>query len=294
MKKISKTVWIVGAVAVVALIVLANSLFTVQENEFAVVTKFGKIETVYETAGLKFKIPFVEDVKKIPKATQLYDITESDVITSDKKSMIADDFVLWRVTDPTKFVQTLNASVPQARERVSVAVYNATKNTISAMTQEEVIAARGERLVDMITEESNSDLGGYGIVIEKAAIKGLDLPDDNKDAVYARMISERQNIAASYTAQGQAEAQLIRNETDKQVKILVSEAEKKAAVLEAEGEASYMKILQEAYNTKDKADFYNFMRSLDALKAALAGGEKTILLDKDSELVKILYGVGME
>ena len=123
-----------------------------------------------------------------------------------------------------------------------------------------------------------------------AEIKSLDLPDDNKSAVYDRMISERQNIAASYTAQGEAEAQKIRNETDKKVTVMVADANKNAEILIAEGEAEYMKILQEAYNTEEKADFYNYIRSLDALKASLSGKEKTIMLDKDSELAKILYG----
>jgi membrane protease subunit HflC len=123
-------------------------------------------------------------------------------------------------------------------------------------------------------------------------VKALDLPDDNKSAVYDRMISERQNIAASYTAQGEAEAKKIRNEADKEVTVMVADAEKTAEILVAEGEAEYMRILQEAYNTPEKADFYNYIRSLDALKISLSGGNKTIILDKDSELAKILYGPG--
>ena len=133
-------------------------------------------------------------------------------------------------------------------------------------------------------------MDGYGIEIIQTQIKALDLPEDNKDAVYQRMISERQNIAASYKAEGDSEAQLIRNETDKEVSVTKAEAKKEAAVIEAQGEAEYMRILQEAYNNEDKADFYNYIRSLDALKASLKGENKTIILDKDSELAKILYG----
>ena len=204
--------------------------------------------------------------------------------------MIADNYVLWRVSDPTKYIQTLNAIEGRANERVEAAVYNATKNVISAMTQDEVIAARGDRLTDMITEQANSDIGGYGIIIIQSQIKTLDLPDDNKEAVYERMISERNNIAESYRATGDAEAQKIRNQTDRDVTIMTANAEKQAAVLEAEGEAEYMRILAEAYNDPDKADFYEYIRSLDALKASLTGDEKTIILDKNSEIAKILYG----
>jgi membrane protease subunit HflC len=254
------------------------------------VRQFGRIVKIESSPGLKFKLPFVQNIQRISAATTLYDVPLSDVITRDKKSMIADNYVLWKVVDPTKYIRTLDAMDARAEERIEAAVYNALKNVISSMTQDEVIDARGERLTQMLTQEANSDIGDYGLVIITAEIKALDLPDDNKSAVYDRMISERQNIAASYTAQGEAEAQKIRNETDKNVKVMVANANKNAEITIAEGEAEYMKILQEAYNTSEKADFYNYIRSLDALKASLKGDNKTIILDKDSELAKILYG----
>ena len=274
----------------VAVILIPSCFFTVKQNEYGAVIQFGKIVRVEDTAGLKTKIPFIQNVTYISKATQIYDITPSDVITADKKSMIADNYLLWRVENPTRYMQTLNGSTSVAQDRCSVAVYNATKNIISSMTQDEVIAARGELLTDLITEGANSDIGGYGIVIEKAELKALDLPDNNKEAVYERMISERNNIAASYQAQGQAQAKKIRNETDRQVEVMKAEAERDAAVLEAEGEATYMQTLQEAYNTVEKADFYNFLRSLDAVKASMKGNDKTVILDKNSEIARILYG----
>ncbi len=282
------------AIVTIAIIFLAiiglNGTYSLGINQYAVIRQFGRIVKIESEPGLKFKIPFIQNVQRISSAITLYDIAQSDVITKDKKSMIADDYVLWRVTDPTKYVQTLNAVEPRAQERIEAASYNATKTIISSMTQDEVIEARGERLTKMLTEEANNGLESYGIEIVEVQIKALDLPEDNKQAVYTRMISERENIAASYTAEGKAEAQKIRNETDKQVAILKSEAEKTAAVLEAEGEEQYMKTLQDAYNTQDKADFYQYIRSLDALKKSMQGGDKTIILDKDSELAKILYG----
>ena len=277
-------------IVLAAVILIPSCFFTVKQNEYGAVIQFGKIVRVEDTAGLKTKIPFIQNVTYITKATQIYDITPSDVITADKKSMIADTYLLWRVENPTRYMQTLNGSTSSAQDRCSVAVYNATKNIISSMTQDEVIAARGELLTDMITDGANSDIGGYGIVIEKAELKALDLPDNNKEAVYERMISERNNIAASYEAQGQAQAKKIRNETDRQVEVMKAEAERDAAVLEAEGEATYMQTLQEAYNTEDKANFYNFLRSLDAVKASLKGNNKTVILDKNSEIARILYG----
>ena len=205
--------------------------------------------------------------------------------------MIADNYVTWKVIDPVKYIQTLNAIEARARERIEAAVYNAIKNVISSMTQDEVIEARGGRLSTKIAEDSNSDIGMYGIAIVQTEVKALDLPNDNKAAVYERMISERQNIAASYTAEGNSEAQKIRNRTDREAAIKLAEARQNADVLVAEGEVQYMKILQSAYDTPEKAEFYNFLRSLDALKKSFTGtGEKVIMLDKNSELGKLIYG----
>ena len=277
-------------VGVVLLLTLPFSFYVVGPNEYAAVFKFGKIVRVEDTPGIKYKVPSVNTVQYISKKLHLYDIPRSGVITKDKKSMIADNYVTWRVVDPVKYIQTLNAIEPRARERIEAAVYNAIKNVISSMTQDEVIEARGGKLSTKIAEDSNSDIGMYGIMIVQTEMKALDLPDDNKSAVYERMISERQNIAASYTAEGNSEAQKIRNRTDREAAIKSAEAEQKAAVLIAEGEAQYMKILQSAYDTPEKAEFYNFLRSLDALKKSMKGkGEKVIILDKNSSLGKILY-----
>ena len=267
-----------------------SSLYVVHPKEYAAVRQFGRIVDIKSAPGLYFKLPFIQTIQPITAATILYDIPSSDVITKDKKSMIADNYVLWRVVEPASYIRTLDAVELRAEERIEAAVYNATKNVISSMTQDEVIESRGERLTQLITEEANSDILNYGIEVIKSEIKSLDLPDDNKESVYERMISERQNIAASYKAEGDAEAQKIRNAADKSVAILEANANKQAAIIEAEGEAEYMRILQEAYNTQEKADFYNYLRSLDAVEKSLQGGSKTIILDKNSELARILYG----
>ena len=288
MKKTKAVIAVVAAVLIVVL--LSNTLYTVQPREYVAVRQFGRIVKVVDTPGLKAKLPFVQTIQRISAATILYDIPASDVITKDKKSMISDNYVLWRVTDPTLYIQTLNAVEARAAERIEAAVYNSLKKILSNMTQDEIIAARGERLTQLITDDANGDIRVYGIEIIQSQIKALDLPEDNKAAVFTRMISERENIAAGYTAEGAAEAQKIRNETDRKVTVMTAEAEKEAATILAEGESEYMRILQEAYNTADKAEFYNFTRSLDAVKASMAGGSKTVMLDKDSELARILYG----
>lgn len=285
-KKLGKAAIIIIVMAV--LIVLGNSLFIIRENQYGIVKEFGRIEKVINEPGLYIKIPLVQEVDTVSKELLLYDIPKSDVITKDKKSMIADSFVLWRITDPKVFAQTLNSSTANAEGRIDVAVYNSIKNVISSMTQSDIIAARGQELTSYIMTGITS-INQYGIEIASVEIKLLDLPEDNKDAVFQRMISERENIAATYTAEGNSEAQVIRNTTDKEAALLISEAEKQAEILKAEGEAEYMKIMADAYNDPAKADFYSFARSLDALKNSIQGGNKTIILDKDSTLTQIFY-----
>lgn len=285
-KKLGKAAIIIIVMAV--LIVLGNSLFIIRENQYGIVKEFGRIEKVINEPGLYIKIPLVQEVDTVSKELLLYDIPKSDVITKDKKSMIADSFVLWRITDPKVFAQTLNSSTANAEGRIDVAVYNSIKNVISSMTQSDIIAARGQELTSYIMTGITS-INQYGIEIASVEIKLLDLPEDNKDAVFQRMISERENIAATYTAEGNSEAQVIRNTTDKEAALLISEAEKQAEILKAEGEAEYMKIMVDAYNDPAKADFYSFARSLDALKNSIQGGNKTIILDKDSPLTQIFY-----
>lgn len=288
--KTIRNIIIVVAIFFIGLILWGSTAYKIKPNESAIVLRLGKITKVESEAGLHFHTPFIESITKVYTGDILYDIPASDVITSDKKSMIADDYVIWSVVDTGKYYQTLGAVRGRAEERIEAAVYNATKNTISSMTQDNIIATRGNTLTNLITQASNSDLSQYGVVVKIAEIKVLDLPDDNKNAVYNRMISERQNIAAGFTAKGDAEAQKIRNETDKQVSITKANADAEAAKIIAEGEAEYMRILSEAYNEPSKAEFYNFIRSLDALEA-LRGQNNTLILDKDSEFAKILYGL---
>lgn len=289
MNKKIKVLIIVLSIVLIGIIVLSSSMFTVNRDEYAVVKQFGKVITVHQDAGLKFKVPFLQSVDKLPKKELIYDLPVSEVITKDKQTMVADSFALWRITDPMKFITNLNGSTVNAESRIEMLVYNAMKNEISSRTQAEVIGDRTGKLASDITEAAKPNFAQYGIELLSVETKHLDLPYDNKASVYSRMISERANISAGYTAEGDKEAQIIRSETDKQVAILVAEANAKAEQLRAEGEAEYMRILSEAYNNASKAEFYEFVRALDAAKKSLTNGENVLILDKDSPLVDIFY-----
>lgn len=282
---------VIGCIAAVAVLIIGgSSMIVTQQNEYKLVRQFGKVNRIIDTPGISFKIPFIQSADTLPKETLLYDMVPSDVITRDKKTMISDSYVLWKIEEPLKFAQTLNFSLANAESRINTVVYNATKNVISSMNQDEVISGRSGALAEAVMKEVGSNMDQYGIKVLSYETKQLDLPDDNKAAVYERMISERNNIAATYTAQGEAEAKVIRNSTDKEIAIKISEAEKQSEILEAEGEAEYMKILADAYSDENKQDFYSFVRSLDALKASMTGENKTVILSEDSPIAQIFEG----
>ena len=286
--KIKKIPVIIGAVVVMALGL--TSVTVTAQNEYKLIRQFGKVKRVIDKPGLSLRIPFLETAATLPKETLLYDLAPSDVITGDKKTMISDSYVLWEIADPLKFAQTLNSSIESGESRINTAVYNATKNAISSMSQDEVITSRDGELAEMVMKSIGNNMDQYGITIKKFETKQIDLPDDNKEAVYERMISERDNIAATYTAQGNSSAQKIKNDTTKEVSVMKSKAKAEAEKIKAEGEAQYMQILSQAYNDESKADFYNFVRSLDAAKASLKNGNNTLLLDKSSPIAQIFYG----
>lgn len=277
-------------IVVVALVVLANSMVVTPENKYTLVKQFGKIERIIDTAGLSFKIPFIQSTDTLPKQILIYDLAASDVITMDKKTMVADSYVLWRINDPQLFVQTLSSQI-DAESRINAQVFMSMKNIISSLEQTEVINGRDGELTKMIMANLGDSMEQYGIELITVEIKRLDLPDDNKNAVYERMISERNNIAASYIAEGEAEATKIRTQTDYEISVNISKAKAEAEATVAAGEAEYMKILSDVYSDEGRSDFYTFVLSLDAAKASLIGENKTLILDQDSPVAQIFYNI---
>ena len=243
-----KAIIIIAAV-IVLLVIAMSSLYTVAENEYACVMRFSEIVKVNENPGLHLKIPFVDDIRYFPKTTLIYDIPPSEVLTSDKKNMTVDSYVIWEIADPLTFYRTLSSTM-EAESRLNALTYTALKNLMGTLEQNDIInmddASERNDIYASITTEVASLADTYGINVLDVKIKRFDLPDNNEQAVYERMISDRNQIAEKYTADGNYEASIIRNEVDKEVNIIVSNAEAEAARLEAEGEQEYMRLLAEA------------------------------------------------
>ena len=286
--KAGRTVVLV-LIVLLAIILISSCHFVVHPNEYGIVRQFGAVVDIKDEPGLYFKIPFIQQTSALPNTVLLYDLPVSDMISADKTTLIADCFAIWRIDDPRLFIETLSGSVSNAESRINANVYNALKTVISSMTQAEIISGRDGTLVDAIMSNIGNSFERYGIYLIAVETKKIDLPDDNKAAVFNRMISERNNIAAGYLAEGESEAKEIRNAADRKVQITLAEAEARAATIRAEGDAEYMRLLSEVYDSPEEAEFYTFMIALDALKASMNGEEKTLILDADSPVAQIFY-----
>lgn len=294
---------IVIAAAVIAVILLlslvSSTMYSVGENQFGIVRQFGQVVDIKNDPGLYFKVPFVQEIDYLPKNTQLYDVTPSDVLTSDKKSLVVDSYAIWKIVDPLEFVQSIG-TLGEMEGRLDAATYSVVKNTLGTMIQTDIIMAGSDttnyrnELNKIITDRVNEQVKDeYGVEIVAIEVKKLDLPSDNEAAVYERMISDRKQIAAAYIAEGDLEASKIKNNTDKEAAITVSEAKAKAETLKGEAEAKYMQILAGAYSSSERQDFYSFYRSLETAKTLVkddGNGNMTLILPKDSELAKIFIG----
>ena len=289
----SKKKWIIPAVIALALVLALGCFYTVREDEYACTVRFSKIIHVTGEAGLHVKLPFLDHVTYYTKATQLYDIPPSEVLTADKQNMTVDCYILWSISDPKEFYKTLSTR-SNAEDRLDALTYNELKTVMGTLAQADIInmedGSKRNEIYETIASDVDALARTYGIRVEDVKIKQFDLPESNLNAVYSRMISERNQMAEKYTADGNYDASIIRNDVDKQVNIIVSDAEAQAASLVAEGEAEYMRMLAAAYDTPDKKDFYTFTLALDALKKSLTGSEKTVILDESSQLAQILAG----
>lgn len=290
-KALLRTVRIAG-LCLLALLVALSATYTTKENQYAYVTRFSKMVAIEENAGLHFKVPFIDDVQKIPAYQMLYDVTPSDVLTLDKKALVIDEICLWKIEDPLQFVKSLNGSVSETEARLDAAVYSAVKNEFGRLNREEIISTDPtsvQQVSRRVSSQVNDAVRSYGISAS-VILKRTDLPSENQEAVFQRMIAERNLQSTSYLSNGNLEGARIRNDVDKQTQVILAEARATAEELNGKAEAEYMEILSQAYASPEQAEFYRFVRELDALKASFKNSGTTIILDEDSEIVRALLG----
>jgi modulator of FtsH protease HflC len=283
--------WIgISVGALVLLILAASSLFIVKESEYKVVLKFGEAVRIHENPGIKIKIPFIETVSTLPKYQKVSDSQPTTIMTKDKKPIIVDNYTVWRINNSRSFLQTLK-TVTTAESRISDAVYNTVRRKLSEIDYGSIISEDSSRgnLNDDITKEVSDIVArqNYGIEVIDVRIKRTDLPEENKESVYKRMISDRESIAAGYLSEGDEESKKITSNADRQAQELIAQAEADSKKIIAEGEQEAARIYNDSYG-KDP-EFYKLYRTLESYVTTFQG-EPVILLPIDSPYTRILLG----
>ncbi|RTQ90288.1 protease modulator HflC [Lysinibacillus telephonicus] len=282
---------IVLTIIFAAIVICIANVYIVKENEYKVVRQFGEVVKYEENPGLNMKIPFIQSVTTLPKNLMTYDMTEEEINTLDKKRIIIDNYAVWRVTDPKKLISNAGTLI-NAESRMEEFIYSVIRTELGQLNYDQIIndenSSRGS-LNDRVTEKVNELLesGNFGISVVDVRIRRTDLPEENEQSVYTRMISERGSIAQKYLSEGDADKNRIEAQTDRQVKELIATAEKEAAIIRAEGESEAAKIYNQAFS-KDP-EFYSLYRTLESYKQTI-GEDTVIILPSDSPYARVLSG----
>ena len=289
MKERTRKFLTIAALALVALTLLYRTAFTIDETQFAIVTQFGKPVRTITTAGLKLKWPW-QSLLSFEKRLMVYNPRPSEFLTRDKKNIVVDNYVAWRVADPNRFLQTVN-DLTGAEMRLHDTVWAAAAAALGNTDMSALVSVRPEDVkvqdvMRQVTEQSRARaMEQYGIEIIDVWMKRLNLPAQNRESVFARMRAERERIAKQYRAEGEAEALKIRAEADKEKARIISEAYREAEKIRGDGDAQSTRIYAEAYSRDPK--FYKLVRTLEAYKKVI-DPNTTAILSSDSELLKLL------
>ena len=266
---------------IVVLTVLAyNSLFFVEQRVQSLILQFGEPIRVIKEPGLNFKIPLAQNVVKFDKRILLFDNSAEEIIAADKKRLIVDAFVRYKIIDPLKFYQTVRFEAA-LNNRLGSVVNNSLRAVLGKVPLEAVISDRRELLMQEVSELVSDRATQFGISIEEVRIKKADLPSENSEAIYRRMQTERQQEAAQIRAVGNEKARFITAESEKQKTVLLAEAQRDSDILRGEGDAQKNKILGKAFN--QDPDFFAFYRAMQAYSKALTEGDTTMVLSPKSD-----------
>ena len=279
MKKFS-----IGILVLVALFAL-STMIMVDETEQIVILQFGKPIRTIKEPGLNWKFPApFQTSNSFEKRLLEYDVPPEEILSKDKKSLIIDNYVRWRIVDPLLFLQTVRA-VPTAKTRLDDIVYSELRQELGTHDMVEIITETRELIMEKVTKASNEETSKYGIEVIDVRIRRVDLPRENEASIYARMEAERKRQANKFRSEGEEEAQKIRAATDRDKTVILAEAYKKSQLIRGEGEAKALDIYAASYS-KD-SDFYEFTRTLETYEKVI-DKKTTLVLPGDSKLFKRL------
>ena len=271
------------------LILLSLSTFTVDQREHAVVFRLGEIVSVKAEPGLYFKVPLVENVRFFEKRILTYDSTQPDrFITSEKKSVLVDSYIKWRISDPAKYYVSVNGDERQAERRLTQTVNDGLRAEFGKRTIQEVVSGERSEIMNIIKERADSDSRQIGIEIIDVRIRRVDLPNEVSESVYQRMNAERKAVANELRSQGFAESEKIRADAEKQRDIIITDAYREAQMIKGQGDAKASRIYADTFSKNP--EFYDFYRSLEAYRNSFDGKDDIMVLDANSDFFKYLRG----
>jgi len=269
---------------VIAIVILSSSMFVVNMTQSAIVLELSKPKETIVEPGLYFKIPFFQRVRYFSNQLLDNDSSPAEVITKDKKNLLLDNFTMFRIIDPLKFLETVRGE-QGARARLDDIVYSELRVEIGQHNLISIVTKTRDAIMAKVTAEANKKAAEYGLEVEEVRIKRTDLPPEIANSIFNRMRTERERIAMEYRSEGKEEATKIRAETDKEKTILVAEAYKQEQTIRGEGDGMSTKIYADAFNKDQK--FYSFMRSMEAYKQSLKT-DTTLLMSEDSDFLGFL------
>jgi membrane protease subunit HflC len=280
---INRTLILLGAVLVVGSLVLSNALFTVNEMQQALVLQFGEPKSVIQTPGLKFKLPFIQNVVILDRRILDIDPPVEQVILADQKRLDVDAFARYRITDPLKFYQSMGIELV-AEQRLSSVVNSALRRVLGNVTLLAILSEERTKVMSDIKAQVNSEITGFGVEIIDVRMRRADLPEETSQSIFARMRSEREREAAEARAQGQEQSQQIRSRADRERTVLIAEAQRDAQKLRGEGDNQAMKIISDAMGRD--ASFYAFYRTLEAYRNAFRTEDTTLVLSPTGDFFR--------
>lgn len=292
-----------GITALGALFIVSGGLFVVQQTEQALILQFGEPKRVEQTPGLKFKVPFLQNVEKYDRRLLDFYAETKEVIAADQKRLRVDAFVRYRIVDPLRFKQTVTDERTM-RTRLNSILESSLRQALGHVPLSSIISEKRADLMqqirDLVNEQTmgtkttdaagGTTSGGFGVEIVDVRIKRADLPPANSEGIYKRMQTERQKEANQYRAQGAEDSQKIRSQADKERTILIAEAKRKAEVLRGEGDGEATKIFASAFSQDE--DFFQFYRTLQAYRRTLSDKDTTMVMSPQSDFLKYMDKIG--
>ena len=271
----------------IAIMMLAASTFTVDQREHAIVFRLGEIVSIKKEPGLYFKTPLIENVRFFDNRILTLNVQEADrFITSEKKNVLVDSFIKWKIIDPAKYYVSVKGDEVQAERRISQTVNDGLRAEFGKRTIHDVVSGERTEIMQILTERADRDLRSLGIQILDVRLRRVDLPKEVSESVYQRMDAERKSVANELRSQGFAASEKIRADAEKQRDIIIAEAYKEAQKLKGDGDAKAAEIYANAYSKNP--EFYAFYRSVEAYKNSFKDKSDVMVLDPTSDFLKYL------